>query len=165
MSSSYGLPAAAFAREGVFDTVHVKPIGPADRAEWTRLWRLYLAFYETELPDAQYERNWVRLADPAEPIFGYLAWVAGRPRGLVHIVLHRSFWMNEPSCYLQDLYADADLRGTGIGRALIQHVYDALAAAGGTRVHWLTHHTNAAGRRLYDRIAEESGFIQYRKAL
>lgn len=165
MSTPYGLDPAAFARESARGAVTVKPVAPADRDEWGRLWRLYLEFYETELPQAQYVLNWARLFDPAEPMFGFLAWVQGRPRGLVHIVMHRSFWMDGPSCYLQDLYADADLRGTGVGRALIEHVYETVQAAGGTRVHWLTHHTNAAGRRLYDRIADNSGFIQYRKAL
>jgi hypothetical protein len=29
----------------------------------------------------------------------------------------------------------------------------------------MTHETNATARRLYDSIAQRSGFIQYRKAL
>lgn len=165
MTLPYGLDAQAFGHITQKGQVTVRPLAAGDRAEWTRLWRLYLEFYETELPPGQYDRNWARLFDPSEPVFGYLAEVDARPRGLVHIVMHRSFWMDEPSCYLQDLYADAELRGTGVGRALIEHVYETVRAAGGTRVHWLTHHTNETGRRLYGRIAEESGFIQYRKSL
>lgn len=165
MTLPYRLNAEAFGHTTHKGPVTVRPLTGEDRAEWSRLWRLYLEFYETELPLAQYDLNWARLFDPAEPMFGFLAEVAGKPVGLVHIIMQRSFWMDEPSCYLQDLYADADLRGTGIGRALIEHIYETVRAAGGSRVHWLTHHTNEVGRRLYGRIADESGFIQYRKAL
>ena len=54
-------------------------------------------------------------------------------------------------------------RGGGIGRQLIEHVYDTAWEAGCARVHWLTHETNHDAMRLYDRIAERSGFVQYRK--
>ena len=165
MTMPYGLKPEQFDVTSVKGAITVRPLTAADRAEWTRLWRLYLEFYETGLPEAQYDLNWARLFDPGEPVFGYLAEIEGRPHGLVHIVMHRSFWLDAPSCYLQDLYADAELRGAGIGRALIEHVYRVIAGVGGARVHWLTHHTNAVGRRLYDRIADESGFIQYRKTL
>ncbi len=165
MTLPYGLAIEAFDHTTRNGPATVRPLRGGDRAEWTRLWRLYLEFYETELPQAQYDLNWGRLFDPEEPVFGYLAEVSDRPVGLVHIVMHRSFWMDGPSCYLQDLYADVKLRGVGVGRALIEHVYETARQAGVSRVHWLTHHTNETGRRLYDRVAEESGFIQYRKAL
>ena len=165
MTLPYGLNANDFGHTTHKGAVTVRPLTANDRAEWTRLWRLYLEFYETELPVAQYDLNWARLFDPSEPVFGFLAEVAHKPVGLVHIVMHRTFWMDAPSCYLQDLYADAALRSTGIGRALIEHVYESVRAAGGSRVHWLTHHTNEVGRRLYSRVADESGFIQYRKVL
>jgi len=157
------LDAAALAASTIHGAVTIRPLLPADRTEWDRLWGLYLDFYETSLPKAQYDLSWKRLFDPAEPMFGYLAEVNGKPHGLVHIVFHRSFWLAGPSCYLQDLYADAELRGTGLGHALIAHVYKVARDAGSTRVHWLTQYGNKTARLLYDRIAEESGFLQYRK--
>jgi len=36
---------------------------------------------------------------------------------------------------------------------------------GASRLHWLTHETNAAAQALYDRVAMKSGFIQYRMIL
>jgi ribosomal protein S18 acetylase RimI-like enzyme len=57
------------------------------------------------------------------------------------------------------------VRGTGIGRGLIEHVYSQAAEAGASRVWWLTHESNAQAMLLYDRIADKSGFVQYRKVL
>ena len=85
--------------------------------------------------------------------------------GLVHYIEHRSCWTTGDYFYLQDLYVDPSMRGQGVGRALIEHVYAAAKQAGASRVWWLTHESNREGMRLYDYVAERSGFLQYRKLL
>jgi hypothetical protein len=83
--------------------------------------------------------------------------------GLVHSIYHRSTWTTSDYCYLQDLFVAAEGRGGGIGRALVEHVYADAKRRGASRVHWLTHESNQNARQLYDRIADRSEFIQYRK--
>lgn len=143
----------------------IRPLGPDDQDVWWPLWRAYLAFYDTELPAETVRVTWARLLDPAEPMFGALAIEDGRAVGLVHWIYHRSCWTIGDYCYLQDLYVDAGRRGGGIGRRLIDHVAEVARAAGSSRVHWLTMEDNATARRLYDRVADRPGFIQYRKLL
>lgn len=92
-----------------------------------------------------------------------LAWQDDCAVGLVHFIYHRSCWTEGDYCYLQDLFVGAGLRGAGIGRQLIEHVYQAAQTAGAARVHWLTHESNSDAMQLYQRIAERSGFIQYRQ--
>jgi GNAT superfamily N-acetyltransferase len=82
--------------------------------------------------------------------------------GFSHYLFQRSAWLLNPQCYLQDLYVGDDKRGRGVGRALIGGVAGAAKEAGATRVFWNTHETNAVARRLYDAVAERTGFIQYR---
>jgi GNAT superfamily N-acetyltransferase len=106
-----------------------------------------------------------RLLDPAEPMYAALAWRGARAVGLVHWIHHRSCWSIGNFCYLNDLFAQPQVRNTGVGRALLEHVYREAAAAGCSRVYWLTHQTNEVAMSLYDRIAERPGFVQYRKAL
>jgi len=165
MQPLYGIDPRAFEVERTVGEVLVRPLCRDDRVEWDRLWTLYLKFYRTSLPGAQYDLTFDRLMDPAEPMFGYLSEHDGKPKGLVHIILHRSAWIDGPSCYLQDLYVDEDVRGRGIGQALIEHVYHVVKSFGGTRVHWLTQDDNTTARRIYDRVAVHQGFIQYVKAL
>ena len=139
---------------------------PRDHAQWLPLWRGYQTFYKVDLGDEVTARTWARLHDPAEPMFCAVAEQPdGRLVGTVHYIFHRSCWLLEDSCYLQDLFAVPEVRGQGVGRALIEHVYAAAAKAGSARVWWLTHESNHAAMQLYDRIADKSGFVQYRKAI
>ena len=85
----------------------------------------------------------------------------GRLVGLTHYLFHRHGWKIENTCYLQDLYADPEVRGQGVGRALIEAVYRAADNAGAPGVYWLTQDFNAEARKLYDRIGVKTPFIKY----
>jgi GNAT superfamily N-acetyltransferase len=143
----------------------LRPVRDADRDAWLPLWRGYQAFYRVDIPERVTEVTWRRFLDPSEPMHAVLAWQGERAVGLVHWIYHRSCWSDGDFCYLNDLFADRDVRGAGVGRALIEHVYREARAAGCSRVWWLTHESNDVAMRLYDRIAERSGFVQYRKTL
>jgi GNAT superfamily N-acetyltransferase len=143
--------------------VVVSPFESPDFQRWLPLWRGYQEFYRVDIPNETTEETWRRMMDPGEPMWGALARVDGRAVGLVHWIFHRSCWTVGNNTYLQDLFVDPEQRGGGVGRALIEHVYGEAHNAGSPRVYWLTHETNAEAIRLYDRVAERSGFIQYRK--
>ncbi|MCU0805894.1 MAG: GNAT family N-acetyltransferase, partial [Burkholderiales bacterium] len=100
-----------------------------------------------------------------EPMHGTFALAAGRPVGIVHYIEHRSCWTVGNYVYLQDLFVEPGVRGTGLGRRLIENVYDWARRKGCSRVHWLTHESNTDAMKLYDRIADRSGFVQYRKVV
>ena len=143
--------------------VTTRELTPADRAQWEPLWRGYQTFYKVDIPAAVTDVTWSRFHDPKEPMWAYGAFDGGRMVGIVHAILHRSCWTVEDYCYLQDLFVDPTVRGTGAGRALIEKVYEIAREKGAGRVHWLTHETNSQAMLLYDRIAGKSGFVQYRK--
>jgi GNAT superfamily N-acetyltransferase len=141
----------------------IRPLSAADRAAWEPLWAGYLTFYGAALAPEVTDTTWARLLDPAEPMHALGAFEGERLLGITHYIFHRSTWTSGDYCYLQDLFTAAEARGRGIGRALIEAVYERARAAGASRVHWLTQEGNATARALYDRIADRSGFIQYRK--
>ena len=143
--------------------IEIRPVSAADHAAWLPLWQGYLDFYQSELPATTSALTWQRFLDPVEPMHAALAWRDGQALGLVHWIFHRSCWTRGDYCYLQDLFVAEGRRGDGIGRRLIEHVYAEARAVGAARVHWLTHESNSNAMPLYDRIAERSGFVQYRK--
>ncbi|HEV7610357.1 MAG TPA: GNAT family N-acetyltransferase [Steroidobacteraceae bacterium] len=147
------------------DNIRIVPISQNHDAAWLPLWRGYQAFYKTDIPPEVSEVTWSRLLDPEEPMGAALAWDGPRAVGLVHHIRHRSCWTIGDYLYLQDLFVSPDARGAGVGRKLIEHVYGLARDQGCARVHWLTHETNTDAMLLYDRIAERSGFLQYRRSI
>jgi len=145
------------------DNIVIRPVGNHERAAWEPLWNGYLTFYNATLTPGATDVAWARFHDPAEPMFLLGAYVDGKLTGIVHYLFHRSTWTPGDYCYLQDLFVAASARGLGLGRALIEAVYEKAQAAGASRVHWLTQTGNAQARILYDQVADNSGFMQYRK--
>ena len=142
----------------------IRPLDQSDRAEWRRLWTAYQAFYERVLPDEVFESTWQRLFDNGayEPKC-LVAELDGRVIGLTHYLFHRNCSAIANNCYLQDLYADPHVRGTGVGRALIEAVYAKADEAGTANVYWTTQHFNENARKLYDRVATLTPFIKYQR--
>lgn len=147
----------------------IRPVQQTDFAQWKPLWDGYNAFYgrkeETALPDAITNMTWSRFFDSYEPMHALVAEQSGRLLGLVHYLFHRSTISIGPFCYLQDLFTIESARGKGVGRALIGRVYECAKQAGSSRVYWHTHETNATAMKLYDKVANKSGFVVYRRDL
>jgi GNAT superfamily N-acetyltransferase len=147
------------------DTPEIRPLERGDEAEWRRLWTAYLEFYESSVPEEVYASSFERMlagnGGAPNEFRGLIALVGGKPVGLVHYLFHRHGWKIENVCYLQDLYADPEVRGKGIGRALIEAVYAAADAEGCPAVYWNTQHFNETARKLYDRIGKLTPFIKY----
>jgi len=150
-------------------SVVVRPVEAGDYDAWRPLWLGYNAFYgrsgPTALPEAITAKTWARFFDPAEPVFALVAEADNRLIGLCHYLFHRSTTAIEPLCYMQDLFTAESARGRGVAAALIAAVYQRAEAAGAGRVYWQTHESNTTAMRLYDQVAEKSGFLVYRKIL
>jgi GNAT superfamily N-acetyltransferase len=146
-------------------SVFVRPIRQNDFEAWQPLWDGYNAFYGREggtaLAPEITKTTWQRFFDPNEPVFALVAESGERLLGLAHYLFHRSTTRLELTCYLQDLFTAQNARGHGVGRSLIEGVYQASATAGIKRVYWQTHETNSPGRMLYDKVARHLGFIVY----
>jgi GNAT superfamily N-acetyltransferase len=145
----------------------IRAVRPDDFAEWKPLWDGYNAFYgrkeKTALPDTITSMTWSRFFDGYEPMHALVAECAGHLLGLAHFLFHRSTISLESTCYLQDLFTIEGARNKGVGRALIEEVYRCAERAGARRVYWQTHETNVTAMKLYDKVAEKSGFVVYRK--
>lgn len=151
-------------------TIEILPLYSANFDAWLVLWQGYLTFYETNLPMCTTETTWHNLLDATIPIYGFGAFLLQEGNedklvGFTHVVLHPNTWNTSECCYLEDLYVDEAMRGLGVGRALIEHVYDFASMKGCNRVYWTTQESNATARKLYDRLAVQTDMVQYRKDL
>ena len=133
--------------------------------QWLPLWQGYLTFYQSTLSDDQTKLSWERITNPKQTdMFGFAIQMDDQVVGFVHLISHMSMWTSLPYCYLQDLYVKDSYRNQGLARQLIEHSY-AICKEKFDRVYWLTHENNQTAQLLYDRIATQTGFIQYKKML
>lgn len=149
--------------------VTVRPVQPDDFEAWLPLWAGYNKFYgrfgATALSGDITAMTWSRFFDVYEPVHALVAESGGELVGLTHYLYHRSTTRIAPVCYLQDLFTAGSVRGRGVGKALIEAVYEQAKGAGCDRVYWQTHETNTTAMRLYDQVADKTGFVVYAKAL
>jgi GNAT superfamily N-acetyltransferase len=148
---------------------NIRFVAREDFSRWLPLWQGYNKFYgrfgATALPDEITRTTWARFFDAYEPVHAMVAEHEGELLGLVHYLFHRTTLSIAPTCYLHDLFTVESARGKGIGRKLIEAVYEQAKLAGAARVYWLTHETNSTAMQLYDKIADRSGFVVYRKSM
>ena len=151
------------------DGLSIRPVTRQDYDRWLPLWEGYNTFYGRSGPSALSPEitrmTWARFFDAYEPVHALVAESEGQLLGLTHYLFHRSTTAIQPSCYLQDLFTAEAARGKGVGRALIDGVYRQAGLAGSPRVYWQTQETNHTAMQLYDKVAERSGFVVYRKLM
>ncbi len=143
----------------------IAPLSKTDYDFWLVLWQDYLKFYETVLPLNVIEATWRNILDDNVAIYGFGAWQNDVLVGFTHVVLHPNTWNTTDCCYLEDLYASENVRGQGVGRALIEQVYAFANEKNCNRVYWVTQENNTSARKLYDNIASLTDMVQYRKNL
>ena len=143
-------------------TLTIRAIEERDKVQWLKLWAGYLEFYKSTISSEQTELTWKRLINNELKMFGFVAESEEGVIGFTHCLFRPSTWTETDYCYLEDLFVDPNIRGKGIGRALINKVVELAKEKNSKRVYWTTQEFNKTARVLYDSITPVSEFVQYR---
>lgn len=141
--------------------VDVRPIEPADHDAWAPLFAAYREFYEIDEDADAVERVWSWIQDADHETNALVAVVDGRVVGFAHHRLYARPSEAGKGLYLDDLFTLPDLRGHGVGRALINRLAELASENGCSKVRWMTAEDNVVAQRLYDVIAERTSWVTY----
>ena len=143
-------------------TLTIRAIEEKDKSQWLKLWAGYLEFYKSTISLEQTELTWKRLINNELKMFGFVAENEDGVIGFTHCLFRPSTWTETDYCYLEDLFVDPNIRGKGVGRALMEKVFDLAKEKKSKRIYWTTQEFNKTARVLYDSITPVSEFVQYR---
>jgi GNAT superfamily N-acetyltransferase len=143
-------------------TLIIRSVEEKDKPKWLELWAGYLEFYKSTISPEQTELTWKRLINNELKMFGFVAEIEGEVVGFTHCLFRPSTWTETDYCYLEDLFVDKNIRGKGVGRALMEKVIELAKEKKSKRVYWTTQEFNKTARVLYDSITPVSEFVQYR---
>ena len=143
-------------------TLTIRAIEEKDKDQWLKLWAGYLEYYKSAISSEQTELTWKRLVKNELKMFGFVAENEDGVIGFAHCLFRPSTWTETDYCYLEDLFVDLNIRGKGIGRALMERVIELAKEKKSKRVYWTTQEFNKTARVLYDSITPVSEFVQYR---
>jgi GNAT superfamily N-acetyltransferase len=132
--------------------VEVRPISRQEVDDVLPLIAGYQRFYGAE-PDL--ERNRVffsRFLQPSDEGLLLGAWVDGALAGFATLYWFHSSTKATDAVLMNDLFVREDIRGKGIGRALIKSALDEARRRGSAHLEWLTAPDNLTAQRLYDSV-------------
>ncbi len=133
-----------------------------DHGRWRELYAEYAAFYRVAQTDAQAERTWSWLLDPAHEVEGLVAVDgSGHVAGLAHVRPFARPLTATVGGFLDDLHVEAPARGTGAVDALLRALQDLAAERGWSVVRWITADDNYRARGKYDSVAVRTSWITY----
>ncbi len=122
---------------------------PEEAGRLAMLFDAYRVFYE-RAPDAHVAARFVeRQLDKRVTRF-FVACVGGDIVGFVHLLPTMDTLAMRPAWLLEDLYVDRDVRGRGIGSALMRYAENFARETGARRISLTTAHTNVVAQHLYE---------------
>jgi len=130
--------------------IEIRRAGVEDAAEIARLLHDFNTEFSTPTPGvAALTENARKLLAGGEMT---VLLAGGGPDGIALIRFRASVWTGAAEAYLQELYVAPELRGRGIGRALLEATIATAREAGATGIDLNTGETDTAARALYESL-------------
>jgi GNAT superfamily N-acetyltransferase len=145
----------------------VRPVRDDEFDAWTRLFRAYADFYKWPTSDEHQRRIWSWIHDDraVEALVAVRVDDAGREVGAPEGLAHLREWVRPlrgAVCgYLDDLYVDPSVRGSGAVESLYAEMTRIARERGWAVIRWTTADDNYRARSVYDKVATRTTWITY----
>ncbi|MCB2093533.1 MAG: GNAT family N-acetyltransferase [Rhodobacteraceae bacterium] len=140
----------------------IRDVSEADRPEWARLYQGYAEFYQVTQTAEMRETVWGWINDPGHETHCLVAAAPDGPLlGLTHFRPFARPLSATVGGFLDDLFVDPAVRGSGVADALIEAVRSEGQRRGWSVIRWITAEDNARARGVYDRMAVQTKWVTY----
>ena len=139
----------------------IRELKTSDKQEWEKLFKGYGDFYKAQINDEILSTVWDWLFDKNHVVNGLCYEIEGKIVGIAHYRTMPRPLKGNYIGFLDDLFVDPNFRGQKIGQKLIEALKKMAKSNNWKVIRWITHSDNKSAKKLYDKIANNTGFDLY----
>jgi len=139
----------------------IRDLIQSDRQNWEKLYIGYAEFYKVHMNNEILDTVWSWLFDKKYVVNGLCNETEGKIIGIAHYRTMPRPLKAKYIGFLDDLFVDPNFRGKKIGQKLIIALKDMAKSNDWQVIRWITHSSNDTAKKLYDKLAINTGFDLY----
>ena len=132
-----------------------------DKDKWEKLYLAYADFYKVPMNSSILDTLWNWILDDNHIVNGICYELEGNIVGIAHYRSMPRPIKGQYIGFLDDLFVEPEFRGQQIAQKLISYLNSVSTANNWNGIRWITHSSNENAKKLYDKIANNTGFELY----
>ena len=139
----------------------IRELTQDDFDNWSDLYKGYANFYKVPMNAAILNALWAWIQNKNHVVNGICYELEGKIVGIAHYRTMPRPIKGKYIGFLDDLFVEPNFRGQKIAQKLINHLKSLSKANNWDGIRWITHSSNENAKKLYDKIANNTGFELY----
>jgi ribosomal protein S18 acetylase RimI-like enzyme len=139
----------------------IRKLNLKDKEKWSKLYYGYAEFYKVPMNQGILDTLWGWINDNNHIVNGICYELDSNIVGIAHYRTMPRPIKGKYIGFLDDLFVDPEFRGQKIAQKLINHLKSLSKANNWDGIRWITHSSNENAKKLYDKIANNTGFEIY----
>ena len=139
----------------------IRNLKQKDKENWAKLYNGYANFYKVPMNTEVLDTLWGWIHDESHDVKGLCFELEGKIVGIAHYRTMPRPIKGQYIGFLDDLFVEPEFRGQQIAQKLISHLKSLSKDNNWDGIRWITHSSNENAKKLYDKIANNTGFELY----
>jgi GNAT superfamily N-acetyltransferase len=139
----------------------IRDLKAKDFDNWSELYKGYADFYKVPMNTAILNAVWGWIHDKNHVVQGICFELEEKIVGIAHYRAMPRPLKGQYMGFLDDLFVEPNYRGQKIAKKLIEHLKSLSKTNNWHGIRWITHSSNENAKKLYDKIANNTGFDLY----
>ena len=132
-----------------------------DKEKWAKLYNSYADFYKVPMNTGILDTLWNWIHDKNHVVKGICFELDNKIVGIAHYRTMPRPIKGQYIGFLDDLFVEPEMRGQKVAQKLINHLKSLSKVNNWDGIRWITHSSNENAKKLYDKIANNTGFELY----
>ena len=139
----------------------IRKIKRKDKENWIKLYCGYAKFYKVPIKQEILDTLWSWIHDENHVVNGICYEIEDKIVGIAHYRTMPRPIKGQYIGFLDDLFVEELFRGKKIAQKLIKYLESLSKENNWDGIRWITHSSNDTAKKLYDKIAKNTGFELY----